>query len=534
LRLAIERRFVGASLPWAGLGMTLAKADRRQGRIAAASSTMANPAEKIRPPSGTRAGHSDPARRPMPVSTEVVSGSIKLLDFVLILAAAAICFGGYLGVGADGAATIDRYALTALLGAGLFIIGFQRLGGYDVTRLAAMRWQVTRVAAVWGAAVSALLLLAFVVKVSSIYSRGWALSWIVCSFGLLLVERSVLNLAIARWTREGRLARKVVVVGAGALGEQLIEKLQRSGDGSVAVLGVFDDRQTRILPAPGGVEVMGTTDDLLRFAREVPLDEVIVALPLSAEERLKMLFLKLRQLPVDLRLSAGRMADAFPVRGVRRLGGVPMIEIVDRPLKHWNAVAKRIEDSVLGAALLALLTPVMAVVALAIKLDSRGPVFFAQERFGFNNRVIRVLKFRTMHAERGDPSGAQRTVKNDPRITRIGRVLRQFSLDELPQLINVVRGEMSLVGPRPHAIMMKAGDRLYYDAVEDYLTRHRVKPGITGWAQVNGLRGEIDTLDKARQRVVYDLHYIEDWSLWFDLKILLMSLRVLLARQNAY
>jgi len=189
---------------------------------------------------------------------------------------------------------------------------------------------------------------------------------------------------------------------------------------------------------------------------------------------------------------------------------------------------------VLGATLLALLAPVMAVAALAIKLDSRGPVLFAQERFGFNNRVIRVLKFRTMHPERGDPSGAQRTVRNDPRITRVGRLLRQFSLDELPQLLNVVRGEMSLVGPRPHAIMMKAGDRLYYDAVEDYLTRHRVKPGITGWAQVNGLRGEIDTLEKARQRVVYDLHYIEDWSLWFDLKILLMSLNVLFARDNAY
>ena len=161
--------------------------------------------------------------------------------------------------------------------------------------------------------------------------------------------------------------------------------------------------------------------------------------------------------------------------------------------------------------------------AILIKLDSPGPVLFVQKRFGFNNEVIGVLKFRTMHIDRADPSGAQRTVRNDPRVTRLGRILRWLSFDELPQLINVIRGDMSLVGPRPHAVAMKAGDRLYGEAVERYLHRHRVKPGITGWAQVSGLRGEVDTLEKAHARVAHDLYYIEHWSPWLDLKILLKT-----------
>jgi lipopolysaccharide/colanic/teichoic acid biosynthesis glycosyltransferase len=184
--------------------------------------------------------------------------------------------------------------------------------------------------------------------------------------------------------------------------------------------------------------------------------------------------------------------------------------------------------------LLVLVAPFMAFIALVIKLDSKGPVFFIQDRFGFNNQVIRVVKFRTMHADQGDITGAARTVRNDPRLTRVGRVLRVFSLDELPQLVNVVAGQMSLVGPRPHALTMRAGSQLYHEAVHEYLHRHRVKPGITGWSQVNGLRGEIDTIEKARARVRFDLQYIDDWSIWLDLKILFMSFRVIVSRENAY
>ena len=468
------------------------------------------------------------------LSPEIISGVAKLTDFALVLTAAAFAYGIYF-LGVRNEPTDEgQYAFTALFGAILFVVGFQYFGGYELARLRALRWQLTRSSVMWAGALSVLLLVGFIFKQSDAYSRGWAVGWGISTLALVLFERSAVFAALERWTRQGRLTRNVVVVGAGETGERLLRKLRRSNDGSISIIGVFDDRKTRIPPTVGGYDVRGTTDDLLAFARRVPVDEIVVALPLNGEQRLKAIFDKLRLLPTDLRLSAEPMAEAFPVRGISHVGEVPMLEIVEKPLKHWSAVAKWVEDAILGALALVAFGPFMAMVAALIKLDSRGPVFFAQERFGFNNKVIRVLKFRTMYVDRGDPTGAQRTVRNDPRITRVGRFLRSSSLDELPQLLNVLRGEMSLVGPRPHAVAMKAGDRLYHDAVKDYLYRHRVKPGITGWAQVNGLRGEIDTLDKAHRRVEYDLDYIERWTLWLDLKILFLSFRILATRENAF
>jgi Undecaprenyl-phosphate glucose phosphotransferase len=310
--------------------------------------------------------------------------------------------------------------------------------------------------------------------------------------------------------------------------------LQEEQDKSVVIRGVFDDRKSRLPGLVCGLSVRGTTDDLLNFARRAPIDEVIMALPLDAEQRLKSLCDKMKALAIDVRISLEPLAETFNVRGLGYVGTVPVLEVVDRPLKNWRAVAKWVEDKLLGVLLFVFVGPLMALIAILIKLDSPGPVFFVQTRFGFNNEVIRVLKFRTMHIDHADPSGAQRTVRNDPRVTRLGRILRLLSFDELPQLINVVRGDMSLVGPRPHAVAMKAGDRLYCEAVEQYLHRHRVKPGITGWAQVNGLRGEVDTLEKAHARVAHDLYYIEHWSPWLDLKILLKTVGILASRDNAY
>jgi Undecaprenyl-phosphate glucose phosphotransferase len=323
-------------------------------------------------------------------------------------------------------------------------------------------------------------------------------------------------------------------VGAGPEGQRLIARLRAGQDESIIIRGIFDDRKSRLPSSVCGLAVRGTTDDLLHFARQTPVGEVIIALPLNAESRLRSLCNKLKVLALDVRLSLEPLAETFRVRDMSYIGDVPILDVVDQPLKNWCGLVKWIEDKALAALLLLVLAPLMGLLALLIKLDSPGPVFFVQKRFGFNNQVIRVLKYRTMYVERADPSGAQRTVHNDPRITRIGRYLRLLSFDELPQLINVIRGEMSLVGPRPHAIAMRADGRLYWEVVEQYLHRHRVKPGITGWAQVNGLRGEVDTLEKARARVAHDLHYIEHWSLWLDFKILLMTVGILASRQNAY
>jgi Undecaprenyl-phosphate glucose phosphotransferase len=459
---------------------------------------------------------------------------VGVLDFWLILAAATAAFPVYSGIMDQTVAEPERHVLTSFLAATLLVGLFERLGGYRSKQLSRLYWQLTHILMTWGLTVAVLLLAAFFSKTSETYSRGWVLTWIITVPILLLLGRSVLHSTVATRAAGGCLARNVAIVGAGNEGQRLITRLQAGEDSSVVIRGVFDDRKSRLPGSVCGLTVRGTTDDLLRFARDARIDEIVIALPLDAESRLRSLCDKMKALSIDVRLSLEPLAETFRVRSLGYVGEVPVLEMVDRPLKNWRAFAKWMEDKLLGLFLLALVGPLMVLIAILIKLDSPGPVFFVQKRFGFNNNVIRVLKFRTMYIDRCDQSGAHRTVQNDPRITHVGRVVRALSIDELPQLINVLRGDMSLVGPRPHAIAMKAGGRLYCDAVEEYLHRHRVKPGITGWAQVNGLRGEIDTLEKARTRVAHDLYYIEHCSIWFDLKILLKTVGILASRDNAY
>ena len=473
-------------------------------------------------------------RRPAWLSPETVAFLVAVSDFCLVLGAAALAFAAYSGVMDRTLAEPGHHVMTSFLAATLFVGMFERLDGYSLKQLSRLEWQLTRIAVAWMFALAVLLFLAFLSKTSETYSRGWALAWVMATPVLLLIGRSLLHAATNTRAAGGYLARNIAIVGAGDEGQRLIARLRHGQDKGVVIVGVFDDRKSRLPPSVCGLAVRGTTDDLLSLARQAPVDEVVIALPLDAERRLKCLCDKMKALAIDVRLSIEPLTENFQVRGIAYVGGVPVLEMVNRPLKHWRAVVKLIEDKLFSLFLLVLVGPLMALIAIMIKLDSYGPVFFVQKRFGFNNGVIQVLKFRTMYVNRGDPSGARRTVRNDPRVTCFGRILRWLSFDELPQLINVVRGDMSLVGPRPHAVAMKAGDRLYCEAVERYLHRHRVKPGITGWAQVNGLRGEVDTLEKAHARVALDLYYIEHWSPWLDLKILLKTAGILTSGENAY
>lgn len=466
------------------------------------------------------------------LSPTILIWVIGASDFCLVLLAAASAFAADYDVVEH--AGPRRHLSVALLAAMLFVCAFERVGGYGLKRLSKLEWQVTRVLMTWCILVSVLLFAAFLSKTSQSFSRGWMLVWIITAIGMQLIGRCLLDISTRRRPAGGFLARTTVIFGAGNEGQRLVAKLQQSEDKSIVIIGIFDDRKSRIPKAFNGVSVLGTSDDLLRFARKIRIDDVIFALPLEAEQRLKTLFDKLKGVAVDLRLSVEPIAEKFQIRGMTYIGSAAVLEIVDRPLKNWRAVAKWAEDIVLAAILLVAFAPLMAMVALLIKLDSRGPVLFVQKRFGFNNEVIRVLKFRTMYVDRGDLSGGQRTIRYDPRVTRIGRLIRALSIDELPQLINVLRGEMSIIGPRPHPLAMQVGNgSLYGEAVAEYCHRHRVKPGITGWAQVNGLRGEVDALPKARARVDHDLYYIEHWSPWLDLKILIKTF-IALIRQPAY
>jgi len=283
-----------------------------------------------------------------------------------------------------------------------------------------------------------------------------------------------------------------------------------------------------------GHTLRGTVDDLLKDARERRIDVAIVALPLAAERRLSEITNKLRLLPVDVRLPMDNFGFRAKDCPVSHVGGLSFLDVVDKPLRDWRLIAKDAEDRVLSAVILMLIAPLLAIIALLIKLDSPGPVLFRQKRYGFNNQLIEVFKFRTMYDHARDQDAEQLTRRNDPRVTPIGAFLRRTSLDELPQFINVLRGEMSIVGPRPHATAAKAGGLLYQEAVKTYDARHRVKPGITGWAQINGWRGETQTTTQIAKRVEHDLYYIENWSLLLDLTIILRTIPGMLRSRYAY
>ena len=321
---------------------------------------------------------------------------------------------------------------------------------------------------------------------------------------------------------------------AGDLGRRFVDRLTHAERYGARIVGIFDDRKERVPETIAGIAVEGRSDDLIAFVRRHRVDMVVVALPLSAELRMLEIVHKLRQLPIDIRVLTDFVGFHVPNRPVSYLGGIPLINVFDRPIKDWKAVGKAIEDRVIAACALVLLSPLLAAVALLVRLDSPGPALFRQKRLGFNNKLFEIYKFRTMYADKADPDANTLVAKGDPRVTRIGSWLRRLSIDELPQLLNVLKGDMSLVGPRPHAIHAKAADSYYDEVVADYAARHRVKPGITGWAQVNGWRGETDTAEKIQGRVEHDLYYIDHWSIGFDLWILVLTVVRGIAGKNAY
>ena len=305
-------------------------------------------------------------------------------------------------------------------------------------------------------------------------------------------------------------------------------------DPSVRLLGFIEDRGTRQPEPQPGQEVLGGMEDLVGMIRRGEVDQVFLALPWTARERLRDIALRLSELPVHIRLAPDLAGFEFAGNSAVQVAGLPMVRLFDRPISGWNHVLKRLEDLSFATFGLILTGPLMVFVALAIKLDSPGPILFRQTRRGFNDNLFEVLKFRTMYTERSDADGAVQTKSDDPRVTRVGWLLRRMSLDELPQIFNVLRGDMSIVGPRPHALETKAAGFLFEEVVNRYASRHRVKPGITGWAQINGWRGETDTVEKIRKRVECDLYYIENWSLWLDLWIIVKTVPLMLGDRRAY
>jgi Undecaprenyl-phosphate glucose phosphotransferase len=311
----------------------------------------------------------------------------------------------------------------------------------------------------------------------------------------------------------------------------LIRKLAGRPDSNIRIHGLFDDRVDGRSPDQVlGVPKLGTFREVVDFARAAEVDLVIVTLPLDAEKRINWLLRQFRVLPVEIRLSAFSRDYAFAE--APRDG---LISVVARSFSPERRLAKRSFDLIFASLALVILSPVMLLAALAVKLDSPGPVLFRQRRHGFNDRVVGVLKFRSMHAAEADPEARRIVTRGDRRVTRVGRILRKTSIDELPQLFNVLSGDLSLVGPRPHAVEALSSTQMRFtQMVEGYSARHRLPPGITGWAQINGWRGEVDNPEKLRERFAHDLWYIENWSLWLDLLILLRTPLSLFDTRSAY
>ncbi len=362
-------------------------------------------------------------------------------------------------------------------------------------------------------------------------------AWFVVCGGSVAVLHAVWSAFVGRWRRQGWLTPNVVVVGATAHAQDLI------GDAiaqrNMNVIGVFDDRRERSPFAVLGVPVLGDTEALLSHKIVPFLDLIVIAVDPAASARVRELTARLSVLPnkVTLIFEDGQVHG--DTRGASRAAAIS--QITDAPLAPINssvdddrrAVAKRAQDLLFGLPILILAAPVMAAAALAVRLDSPGPIFFRQRRHGFNNEEITVWKFRTMRQDAADAKAERQVTANDDRVTRVGRILRKTSLDELPQLFNVLNGEMSLVGPRPHAIGMKTGDVESARLVAEYAHRHRIKPGMTGWAAVNGSRGPLHGADEVGRRVALDVEYIDRQSFLFDLRIMAVTVPGMLGDRGA-
>ena len=482
-------------------------------RSEAASPTRIEPVVRARPP----------------LSSAVLSGSARTVEFFLIAALSLI------------ARTLQGHGLYARGLIGSILIAVLAVGMLQISRA----YQMATLKSIWRTATKLLVtwslsivLIGYAIKLAKIESpdfTAWLTTLYLFGIGSLLSYRLVLFAFVHVKLAQGAFTRRTAIVGGGAASEALIEALEASNEGDIQIIGVFDDRNDdRSAESVAGYPKLGNVSGLVDYARRERIDLIVFATPITAEARILQMLAKLWVLPIDIRLSAHATKLRLRPRAYSYLGEVPVLDLFDRPLADWDLIYKSLFDRAVAMAALVCLSPILLGVAVAVRLSSRGPILFRQKRYGFNNELIEVYKFRSMYVDQSDARASKLVTKDDPRVTPVGRIIRKASLDELPQLFNVLVGSLSLVGPRPHAIEAKAANTLYDEVVDGYFARHKVKPGITGWAQINGWRGETDSHEKIQRRVEHDLFYIENWSILFDLYILARTPFALLNWERAY
>ncbi len=464
-------------------------------------------------------------------NAEVAQRLLKTADVcVLIVVTFVISFQhlNSFDAGVPGLLAFSSIALSFLI-----VYVMRGLGQYEAQHLAKGFKAIVGALAVTGTIGAAFHLLTSPIGLN--LANTWPQVWLpICAMHFALTR-----LIVQSWAKpiadKGRFRQRIAIVGGGKAAEDAIITLEKSTNLNIEIVGLFDDRfDNRSPDSVRKHKKLGKIGDLADYARANTVDLIIVAIPMSAEQRLLQILKRLWELPVDIRVSGQAAVLKLSPRAYTYLGELPLLAIFDRPLNGWSQFLKDMMDRAFALIAIILFAPVMLVVAAVVRYESKGPIIFKQKRFGFNNELIEVFKFRSMYTSMADASASKLVTKNDPRVTRVGRIIRKTSLDELPQLFNVLTGQLSLVGPRPHATQAKAAGTLYDDVIDGYFARHKVKPGITGWAQINGWRGETDTHEKLEQRVKHDLDYIDRWSLGLDLYILAKTPLALLKSENAY
>ena len=472
----------------------------------------------------------------MPVSlehswpTEIIRGVVIAVDLCIILVIGSLYIGQIASSNDTEISFVYIYAL--LIVSILYFVISSFAGNFEVSCVMRPLKKADDVI------VSIITAFFFFVSIALAFERG---EWFPISSMLTLaalccvvvVAWRFLAFATLKWLSRRRIiGRRMAILGGGEQARRFAQRVRATQPYFVSVVGVFADGESK----PGAdleeYPLIGDVAALLSFARASQVDDVVVAMPWSADKEVIAAIGLLKELPVNVYLTTDLIGFELAFRPVMgAFSDLPMFEVVPKPLSGWSSVLKAVEDYLVAGLLVLALAPLFAIIALLIKLDSAGPVFFKQKRLGFNNKEFSIYKFRSMYHNQTPETVVRQARKGDPRVTRVGRVIRATSLDELPQMFTVLNGTMSLVGPRPHAV---SHNEEYGRQIRGYFARHRVKPGITGWAQVNGLRGETDTIEKMEARIRHDVYYADNWSLLFDLRILVMTALVVLFQKTAY
>ncbi|TAA47760.1 undecaprenyl-phosphate glucose phosphotransferase [Corallincola spongiicola] len=424
----------------------------------------------------------------------------------------------------------STFTLMAVIAAISFMLTAESMELYRSWRFSTSSELLGTVSFSWGIVAIAGLLCLFLFEDKIGMPRNSFFAWIIFCWVLLCVWRLWYRQILFFMREQGHNTRTVAIIGMTESGLELANQIERNSQQGIRLKGIFDDRDMDRFSSQDRARIIGNIEDAIAMARRNEIDLLYIAMPLKAEDRIFQILERCGDTTVDVHIIPNLFIYKMLHARWHSVGDVQTLSVFDSPLNGFSSWLKRVEDLVLGSLILTLIAIPMMFIALGIKFTSKGPVFFKQDRYGIDGSKIRVWKFRSMRVMDNGGDVKQAT-KGDPRVTKFGAFLRRTSLDELPQFINVLQGSMSIVGPRPHAV---AHNEEYRSLISGYMLRHKVKPGITGLAQISGFRGETDTLEKMEKRVEFDLNYIRQWTVWLDIKIVFLTIFKGFVGSNAY